>query len=367
MFFSRVAKNRAAQEALSSNHLASNDAQALEGGWLRSFAVTSIFCLFVSVLTLSVWGGAYYIHLIISFGFGYSALFFSWLIEKLFPMMPRNAEILLSLTACLLFGILNARFWVGDYFGITDMVPVGLMGLLFSGMCYFYFHSKEQQMLAAHELEVMKREKAEQERALLMSQLKQLQSQIEPHFLFNTLANISALMSCDVEKAQQMLTRLTDLLRSTLKSSREERTLLASELEILDAYLAIQKIRLGERLEYHIHCPEALKGCVIPPMLLQPLVENAITHGIEPKVQGGKVEVRVMKNELGLELRVVDTGVGFGQASRSGSGVGLNNIKQRLATLFGELGTLTLLEGRRGGVCAVIQMPPQQENQEPKA
>lgn len=74
-----------------------------------------------------------------------------------------------------------------------------------------------------------------------------------------------------------------------------------------------------------------------------------------------------MKNELGLELRVVDTGVGFGQDSRSGTGVGLNNIKQRLAALFGELGTLTLLEGRHGGVCAVIQMPPQQENQEAKA
>lgn len=132
---------------------------ANENSWQKSFIVTSLFCLFVSLLTLSVWGGPYYIHLFISLGFGYSALFFSWLIVHLFPEVPRRAEVLLSLTACLLFGILNARFWVSDYMGMSDMVPVGLMGLLFSGMCYFYFHSKEQQMRALHELEVIKEKK----------------------------------------------------------------------------------------------------------------------------------------------------------------------------------------------------------------
>lgn len=356
MFFSRISKRSQQVGSLAT----SSDLEhptPVNLGWLRAFVVTSVFCLFVSVLTFSVWGDAYYVHILISFGFGYSALFFSWLIERLFPMIPRNAEILLSLTACLLFGVLNARFWVGDYFGLTDMVPMGLMGLLFSGMCYFYFHSKQQQMLAAHELEVMKREKAEQERALLMSQLKQLQSQIEPHFLFNTLANISALMRYDVEKAELMLTRLTEMLRSTLKSSREETTSLSSELEVLEAYLSIQQIRLGERLAFHIDCEDRLKSSLVPPMLIQPLVENAITHGIEPKAAGGRVDVLVKQSEQGIDIQVLDTGVGFGQAATKGSGIGLNNIKQRLETLFGDKASLSIQEGQPSGVCAVIHIP----------
>ncbi|MEF1299384.1 histidine kinase, partial [Vibrio parahaemolyticus] len=173
-------------------------------GWQRSVVVTTLFCLFISGMTLSVWGGPYYVHVLVSFGFGYSALFFSWLIDKLFPTIPRMLEIALSLTACLLFGVINAQFWLGEYFGISGMLPVLLMGLLFSGMCYFYFHSREKEAIAQRELESIKRENAEQERALLLSQLKQMQSQIEPHFLFNSLANISALMSQDVDKAKQM-------------------------------------------------------------------------------------------------------------------------------------------------------------------
>ncbi|NVC62584.1 sensor histidine kinase [Vibrio sp. 05-20-BW147] len=355
MFFSRIPKSSVESDSCST--LSDLNERSQMCGWLKAFLVTTVFCLFVSVLTFSLWGGPYYVHLIISFGFGHSALFFSWLIERLLPMIPRNAEILLSLTACLLFGILNARFWVGDYFGITDMVPVGLMGLLFSGMCYFYFHSKEMQMIAAHDLEVMKREKAEQERALLMSQLKQLQSQIEPHFLFNTLANISALMRYDVPKAELMLTRLTELLRSTLKSSREETTSLSSELEVLEAYLSIQQIRLGERLAFHIDCEEGLKSRFIPPMLIQPLVENAITHGIEPKAAGGRVDVSVKQSDQSIVIQILDTGVGFGQGDTPGSGIGLNNIKQRLETIFADKASLSILEGQPSGVCAVIQIP----------
>ncbi|MDW1950783.1 histidine kinase, partial [Vibrio sp. 812(2023)] len=262
-------------------------------GWQRSVVVTTLFCLFISGMTLSVWGGPYYVHVLVSFGFGYSALFFSWLIDKLFPTIPRMLEIALSLTACLLFGVINAQFWLGEYFGISGMLPVLLMGLLFSGMCYFYFHSREKEAIAQRELESIKRENAEQERALLLSQLKQMQSQIEPHFLFNTLANISALMSQDVDKAKQMLDQLTALLRATLKNSREDHTTVENEIALIDAYLGIQKIRLGERLSYTIEVQEGLGNTELPPMMLQPLVENAIIHGIEPKREGGEVQLLI--------------------------------------------------------------------------
>ncbi|MFN1649943.1 sensor histidine kinase [Vibrio rotiferianus] len=330
----------------------------VENGWLRSLLVTTAFCLFISAMTLSVWGGPYYVHVLVSFGFGYSAIFFSWLIDRLFPTIPRMIEVVCSLVACLLFGVINAQFWLGEYFGISDMIPVGLMGLLFSGMCYFYFYSREKEAVAQRELESIKREKAEQDRALLLSQLKQMQSQIEPHFLFNTLANISALMSQDVDKAKLMLEQLTALLRATLKSSREEHTTIDDETALIEAYLGIQQIRLGERLSYQIEVEEGLGRTELPPMMLQPLIENAIIHGIEPKREGGEVSLQIKREQQNLQIEVRDTGVGLNHVSgHMGSGVGLSNLKQRIEALFLGKGEVSISESAQGGVCIRLSWP----------
>ncbi|GAB7227265.1 sensor histidine kinase [Vibrio rotiferianus] len=330
----------------------------VESGWLRSLLVTTVFCLFISAMTLSVWGGPYYVHVLVSFGFGYSAIFFSWLIDRLFPTIPRMIEVVCSLVACLLFGVINAQFWLGEYFGISDMIPVGLMGLLFSGMCYFYFYSREKEAVAQRELESIKREKAEQDRALLLSQLKQMQSQIEPHFLFNTLANISALMSQDVDKAKLMLEQLTALLRATLKSSREEHTTIDNETALIEAYLGIQQTRLGERLSYKIEVEEGLGRTELPPMMLQPLIENAIIHGIEPKREGGEVSLQIKREQQNLQIEVRDTGVGLNHVSgHMGSGVGLSNLKQRVEALFLGKGEVSISESAQGGVCIRLSWP----------
>ncbi|CAH0530493.1 hypothetical protein CTH30272_02830 [Allocatenococcus thiocycli] len=329
-----------------------------EGGWRRSLVETSLFCLFIAVMTLFVWGGPLYIHLLVSFGFGYSAIFFSWLIDKLFPTIPRVMEIAISLTACLLFGVVNAQFWLGEYFGISGMLPIGLMGLLFSAMCFFYFHSQEKQAIAQRELETIKLEKAEKERALLLSQLKQMQSQIEPHFLFNTLANISALMSQDVDKARKMLDQLTALLRATLKSSREQNTTIDNETALIEAYLAIQQIRLGDRLRYSIEVEEGTGQLELPPMMLQPLVENAIIHGIEPKREGGEVSLRIKRDNRLLEIEVRDSGVGLNHVSQHcGSGIGLRNLKQRIDALFSGEGQVLISELAEGGVSVRLSWP----------
>ncbi|MGU3807880.1 sensor histidine kinase [Vibrio diabolicus] len=330
----------------------------VESGWLRSLLVTTVFCLFISAMTLSVWGGPYYVHVLVSFGFGYSAIFFSWLIDRLFPTIPRMIEVVCSLVACLLFGVINAQFWLGEYFGISDMIPVGLMGLLFSGMCYFYFYSREKEAVAQRELESIKREKAEQDRALLLSQLKQMQSQIEPHFLFNTLANISALMSQDVDKAKLMLEQLTALLRATLKSSREEHTTIDNETALIEAYLGIQQTRLGDRLSYKIEVEEGLGRTELPPMMLQPLIENAIIHGIEPKREGGEVRLLIKREQQNLQIKVRDTGVGLNHVSgHMGSGVGLSNLKQRVEALFAGQGEVSISESAQGGVCVRLSWP----------
>ncbi|MDW1810532.1 sensor histidine kinase, partial [Vibrio sp. Vb2362] len=261
-------------------------------------------------------------------------------------------------TACLLFGVVNAQLWLGEYFGISSMLSVGLMGLLFSAMCFFYFYSREQHAIAQRELEAIKREKAEQDRALLLSQLKQMQSQIEPHFLFNTLANISALMSQDVDKAKLMLEQLTALLRATLKSSREEHTTIDNETALIEAYLGIQQTRLGDRLSYKIEVEEGLGRTELPPMMLQPLIENAIIHGIEPKREGGEVRLLIKRKQQNLLIEVRDTGVGLNHVSgHMGSGVGLSNLKQRVEALFAGQGEVSISESAQGGVCVRLSWP----------
>lgn len=327
-------------------------------GWQRSVVVTTLFCLFISGMTLSVWGGPYYVHVLVSFGFGYSALFFSWLIDKLFPTIPRMLEIALSLTACLLFGVINAQFWLGEYFGISGMLPVLLMGLLFSGMCYFYFHSREKEAIAQRELESIKRENAEQERALLLSQLKQMQSQIEPHFLFNTLANISALMSQDVDKAKQMLDQLTALLRATLKSSREEHTTVENEIALIDAYLGIQKNSFRRAIKLHNRGARKVRKYRVAS-------DDAATFGrerhysrIEPKREGGEVQLLIKQEKQLLQIEVKDTGVGLSHVSNhSGSGIGLSNLKQRMDALFAGKGQVSISESSEGGVSVRLSWP----------
>ncbi len=193
---------------------------------------------------------------------------------------------------------------------------------------------------------------------VVLSQLKQLQSQIEPHFLFNTLATISALIETDGDKAKLMLDKLTELLRVTLRNSRSEQSTIAQESDLLDAYLNIQKIRLGERLSFNIDNSQVDSSQVIPPFLIQPLVENALTHGIEPKAAGGNISIRFSVESERLVIDVVDNGLGLSSTSSSGGhGVGLSNIRQRIAMLFDEQATLSIKEQATGGVSAQLRLP----------
>lgn len=203
-----------------------------------------------------------------------------------------------------------------------------------------------------------KRRQADQEKVVVLSQLKQLQSQIEPHFLFNTLATINVLIESDSEKAKLMLEKLTDLLRVTLKNSRTEQSTIAQEVDLLDAYLNIQKIRLGERLAFSIETHEISDLQVIPPFLIQPLVENALTHGIEPKAAGGQVNIRITQQAEQLKIEVSDSGAGLKTPSaNTGHGVGLSNIRQRIETLYGDKASLTITEQTEGGVVSTILLP----------
>jgi len=190
----------------------------------------------------------------------------------------------------------------------------------------------------------------------LATRLRLLQAQVEPHFLFNTLSNVRRLAQTDAGAGRAMLAHLTRYLRAALPRMREDETSLADEIDLVAAYLGVQKIRMGERLETSIDVPPALRAARVPPMMLATLVENAIKHGVAPLTEGGSIRVKADATEGGmLTLTVADSGRGFTAAS--GSGVGLANIRARLAALYGERATLRLEGNSPRGVVAAVTLP----------
>jgi sensor histidine kinase YesM len=202
-----------------------------------------------------------------------------------------------------------------------------------------------------------KRDVERAERAAIEAQLRALQAQIEPHFLFNTLANLDALIAVDPTEARALLANLIRYLRAALTHARSEAATLQTEVELLKAYLGIMAMRLPNRLTTEFECdPECLR-LKFPAMLLQPLVENAITHGIEPAREGGTIRVSVHCTADTLKLWVDDTGIGLGNAHTVGTGAGIQNIRARLQSLFGSSARLILEPGTPRGTHAAIEVP----------
>ncbi|MDD2914197.1 MAG: histidine kinase [Gallionella sp.] len=197
---------------------------------------------------------------------------------------------------------------------------------------------------------------AEQDKRQLEAHLKLLQAQIEPHFLFNTLANVGSLINSDPALAKKLLERLDDWLRVALARARSDNTTLGDELEMLENYLQIMKIRFGERLRWKIDADDAARQALFPPMLLQPLVENAVRHGIEPKLGGGAILIRADIARGGLRIEVCDSGAGLPDGGNA-CGAGLANVRARLAALFGAAGKLILDNNTEGGATAVLEIP----------
>jgi len=245
-------------------------------------------------------------------------------------------------------GSLAASFLLGEPWKPADMGPNAMLGFLTltagAGLGgTFYFWTRER---LAHS-----------ERVAAEAHLKLLQAQIEPHFLFNTLANLQALIGSDPQRAQAMLGHLDGYLRATLASTRNDMSTLAEEFALLRGYLEILAIRMGPRLSYSLDLPDTLATAKLPPMLLQPLVENAIKHGLEPKLDGGKLRVAASVDGGQLVLVVEDSGLGFGTASTAGTGVGLGHVKERLAAVYGGAATAEIGETAGGGVRITLRLP----------
>jgi hypothetical protein len=202
-------------------------------------------------------------------------------------------------------------------------------------------------------------------RQLAEAQLKMMQAQVEPHFLFNTLASVDFLIETDPPRASRMQKNLIAYLRSALPQMREGSTTLGKEIGLCRSYLEILKVRMDERLQFAITVPQGLTSAQFPPMILQSLVENAIRHGLEPKAEGGSLTLSADIANGNLRVTVADTGLGFGAGSRPGTGVGLANVRERLAALYGGRARLIVETNTPAGTIATIEVPYSIDSSEP--
>jgi signal transduction histidine kinase len=197
-------------------------------------------------------------------------------------------------------------------------------------------------------------------RQLTETKLRMLQAQIEPHFLFNTLASAQQLASHGAPEAAKLIGHLVRLLRISIPSMRDERGALQREFEQINAYLAIMQTRMGDRLQFEVTSPPELADFPLPPALAMTLVENAIKHGIEPSRDGGRVDVRATEANGLLTITVADTGVGLAASAKekeTGSGIGLSNIAQRLQAIYGDHAKLSVKENAPHGCIATLTFP----------
>ncbi len=252
--------------------------------------------------------------------------------------------------------------------GIGDvMMQFTLLWVFASALLKFTYKGRMQaEVKAAEATETAEAESLK--RQVVEARMAAMQAQVEPHFLFNTLASIDHLIETDPPRASQMQKNLIALLRASMPTMREANGDGASngkggvrdlgrELAVIRPYLEILKVRMEERLATDIQVPDGLLSAEFPPMMIQMLVENAIKHGLEPKAEGGTLKLKAEIMHGKLQVTVADTGLGFGKAATAGTGVGLANIRERLQLLYGPKATLTVAENQPSGTVVSITVP----------
>ena len=335
------------------------------GDIARSYFNTTLFCIAIAI-TIWLLGLAepLWASFAVSFSIGYCVSTTAIVLQPLFIrfMSPFYASIPTTLIGVGLGVALGGYLILGDarFFFLDENFSTPILALFFGilGLLFFTTQSKLEETRAA--LADARATQLIQDKAHLETQLKLLQAQIEPHFLFNTLSNVVGMIRDQPEGAEQTLINLTTLLRANLQRTRARTTTISDELAIIEALLKINQIRMGERLHFEIHVDENLDSQPLPPMLLQPLVENALKHGIEPLEDGGWVRIQISATAEQLDIQIKDTGVGLHTTAvreENGSGVGIANVQNRLVALFGDAASLTLEENQPQGMIAHLSLP----------
>lgn len=352
----------------------SNNTANMSRPWI-SLLYTSVICLAIGLL---VWflgvSDSVWIAILVSFCIGWSInlsfIFWEDRVSRLLPtyLVPLPLTAIGFVIGLLLAGMLSFR---DPVFFFTLKHPTFILGVFFSitGATIVYTHQKL--LVARARLATAEAERQAQEKMLIESELKLLQAQIEPHFLFNSLSNIVGLIRQAPEVAERSLLNLTTLLRASLQKTRSSSTTLAEELKLAQAYLDIQSIRMPGRLQYEFRPSdlmdeggehEELRQLTIPPLLLQPLLENAVIHGIDPAESGGIIVIEMSIEDGLVHISVSDTGVGLRELTthtdkKSGSGTGLDNVRQRLRALHGNDANMRIYNNSPTGVVVKLTFP----------
>jgi sensor histidine kinase YesM len=333
-----------------------------------SLGYTTVFCLAIGLLlwVLNI-SGSLLLSITISLCIGLSInLSFILAQEKLNQLLSPYLAAIPITALGLAIGLAIAGLVVAStptFFFRGDYATL-IIGVFFAIVGTAIFVVRNQLQAARAQLAEAELQQQAQEKLLLETELKLLQAQIEPHFLFNTLSNVVGLIHKDPQAAEETLLNLTTLLRSSLQRTRDATVTLAQELIIVEAYLKIQSIRMQERLHYEfipaeiVHAGsdlhEQMKAHALPPLLLQPLVENAVKHGIDPSEAGGSVTISVAATDKQLQIIVADTGVGMSSSAQAGTG--LDNVRQRLRALYGDRASLSVTENKPSGVVVELNI-----------
>ncbi|HEX7679365.1 MAG TPA: histidine kinase [Thermoanaerobaculia bacterium] len=219
---------------------------------------------------------------------------------------------------------------------------------------------RQKEAFARHQALAFDLERSELERQALDARLHLLQAQVAPHFLFNTLANVQALVDARSPKASDVLRSLIAYLRAAVPLLREPAATLGQELQLVKAYLDLMHMRMPDRLQYELHVDEPALALRCPPTTLLTLVENAVRHGIDPSEEGGHIDIDVQRHGDRCVIRVIDTGVGLRQSGH-GLGTGLSTLGERLRLMFGGDAQLRVIAHEPRGVCAELDFPARAE------
>lgn len=335
----------------------------------RSFArhglVTAAFCCAIAAALTATGQGRWDVQLVYSLAIGLIA----WLVIDLGRQAfgartsdgwPQGWRWPLLVVLGIVCGYVLGTLIGNHYSGETDapwghgLLPVPLaITIAAAAAMSFYFYSRSVRRQMQLDMARIERDAAE-------ARLKLLQAQLEPHMLFNTLANLRVLVASDPAGAQQMLDHLIAYLRATLSASRATLHPLGDEFERLKDYLELMAVRMGPRLHFELTLAPPLARLPVPPLLLQPLVENAIRHGLEPRLEGGCVQVSARAQGSAVLLQVRDNGMGLSKnqaIGTRGTSFGLTQVRERLRTLHGDAATLQLLSDDAGWTCARITLP----------
>ena len=277
---------------------------------------------------------------------------------------PRVCYYVSVVALCVIAGMLigsgivkgvNPMVFLARGAAVAPLLPFALLVAVFM---FVVFVTGERRIvsetLAARQSEQL----ASAAQLLAEARLSALQAQIEPHFLYNTLANVVGLIDTNPAQARHMLERFIDYLRASLAASRAGSALLGAELDMAAAYLDVLAVRMGARLRYRFDITDGCREVAIAPMLIQPVIENAVAHGLEPKVDGGEICVRAFFQGTQLCIEISDTGAGLGGAPpKPGGGVGLSNLRARLRSLYNGQAQVQLLENQPSGITVRLLLP----------